>query len=127
MGRTGIVGRGLLGKWGPNHAVDPIVTRYVKQFDFDNHNNEDAASNDRAETMHAGAKARNFEPVSCLQEIPKLGNTRIARWRHVTQFLLCRLEYICTATAKIHCQLSSLGLLLLVKFCCHGRFNRLLF
>ena len=27
MGRTGIVGRGLLGKWGPNHAVDPIVTR----------------------------------------------------------------------------------------------------
>ena len=27
-GRTGIVGRGLLGKWGPNHAADPIVTRY---------------------------------------------------------------------------------------------------
>ena len=21
-------GRGLLGKWGPNHAADPIVTRY---------------------------------------------------------------------------------------------------
>lgn len=27
-GRTGIRGRGLLGKWGPNHAADPIVTRW---------------------------------------------------------------------------------------------------
>ena len=27
-GRTGIQGRGLLGKWGPNHAADPIVTRW---------------------------------------------------------------------------------------------------
>lgn len=27
-GRTGLCGRGLLGKWGPNHAADPIVTRY---------------------------------------------------------------------------------------------------
>lgn len=26
-GRTGMCGRGLLGKWGPNHAADPIVTR----------------------------------------------------------------------------------------------------
>ena len=26
-GRTGMAGRGLLGKWGPNHAADPIVTR----------------------------------------------------------------------------------------------------
>jgi len=26
-GRTGISGRGLLGKWGPNHAADPIVLR----------------------------------------------------------------------------------------------------
>ena len=25
-GRQGIGGRGLLGKWGPNHAADPIVT-----------------------------------------------------------------------------------------------------
>ena len=24
---TGISGRGLLGKWGPNHAADPIVTQ----------------------------------------------------------------------------------------------------
>ena len=23
-----MVGRGLLGRWGPNHAADPIVTRY---------------------------------------------------------------------------------------------------
>ncbi|CAG9817838.1 unnamed protein product [Phaedon cochleariae] len=27
-GRTGIKGRGVLGKWGPNHAADPIVTRW---------------------------------------------------------------------------------------------------
>ncbi|XP_070573291.1 ADP-ribose pyrophosphatase, mitochondrial-like isoform X2 [Ptychodera flava] len=27
-GRTGMVGRGFLGKWGPNHAADPIVTRW---------------------------------------------------------------------------------------------------
>ena len=26
-GRTGLVGRGLLGRWGPNHAADPIITR----------------------------------------------------------------------------------------------------
>ena len=30
-GRTGVSGRGLLGKWGPNHAADPIVTRYHPQ------------------------------------------------------------------------------------------------
>jgi ADP-ribose pyrophosphatase len=27
VGRTGIAGRGLLGKWGPNYAADPIITR----------------------------------------------------------------------------------------------------
>ncbi|KAK8743997.1 hypothetical protein OTU49_000953, partial [Cherax quadricarinatus] len=27
-GRTGIAGRGALGRWGPNHAADPIVTRW---------------------------------------------------------------------------------------------------
>lgn len=25
-GRTGVAGRGLLGKWGPNYAADPIIT-----------------------------------------------------------------------------------------------------
>ena len=30
-GRTGMSGRGLLGKWGPNHTADPIVTRYDPQ------------------------------------------------------------------------------------------------
>lgn len=30
MGRTGMRGRGLLGKWGPNHAADPIVTRFKR-------------------------------------------------------------------------------------------------
>ncbi|XP_050437215.1 ADP-ribose pyrophosphatase, mitochondrial isoform X2 [Adelges cooleyi] len=29
-GRTGIKGRGVLGRWGPNHAADPIVTRWKK-------------------------------------------------------------------------------------------------
>ncbi|XP_054974637.1 ADP-ribose pyrophosphatase, mitochondrial-like [Sorex araneus] len=29
-GRTGMVGRGLLGRWGPNHAADPILTRWKK-------------------------------------------------------------------------------------------------
>lgn len=28
IGRTGLIGRGVLGKWGPNHAADPIVTRW---------------------------------------------------------------------------------------------------
>lgn len=27
-GRTGLTGRGLLGRWGPNHAADPIVTKW---------------------------------------------------------------------------------------------------
>ena len=30
IGRTGVCGRGLLGKWGPNHAADPIVTRWKR-------------------------------------------------------------------------------------------------
>ena len=31
-GRTGLKGRGLLGRWGPNHAADPIVTRWLNIF-----------------------------------------------------------------------------------------------
>jgi ADP-ribose pyrophosphatase len=31
-GRCGIAGRGLLGKWGPNFAADPIITRINKKF-----------------------------------------------------------------------------------------------
>ena len=27
QGRTGLYGRGVLGRWGPNHAGDPVVTR----------------------------------------------------------------------------------------------------
>jgi len=30
-GRTGMAERGLLGKWGPNHAADPIVTRFCPE------------------------------------------------------------------------------------------------
>ena len=29
VGRTGVCGRGRLARWGPNHAADPIVTRYL--------------------------------------------------------------------------------------------------
>nr|XP_047136370.1 transient receptor potential cation channel subfamily M member-like 2 [Hydra vulgaris] len=29
-GRTGIVGRGILGRFGPNHAADPIATRWKR-------------------------------------------------------------------------------------------------
>lgn len=36
VGRTGIYGRGLLGRWGPNHAADPVVTRWKKQADGEN-------------------------------------------------------------------------------------------
>jgi len=32
-GRTGLAGRGVLGKWGPNHAADPIVTRWKREED----------------------------------------------------------------------------------------------
>lgn len=28
MGRTGLRGRGVLGRWGPNHAADPIVSAF---------------------------------------------------------------------------------------------------
>lgn len=28
LGRTGLRGRGVLGRWGPNHAADPVVTRW---------------------------------------------------------------------------------------------------
>lgn len=34
MGRTGMSGRGLLGRFGPNHAADPIVTRYLRLEDW---------------------------------------------------------------------------------------------
>lgn len=33
VGRTGITGRGCLGRWGPNHAADPIVTRWKRSND----------------------------------------------------------------------------------------------
>uniref|UniRef100_A0A8C5WI49 Nudix hydrolase 9 n=1 Tax=Leptobrachium leishanense TaxID=445787 RepID=A0A8C5WI49_9ANUR len=32
-GRTGVTGRGLLGRWGPNHAADPIITRWKRDAD----------------------------------------------------------------------------------------------
>ena len=30
-GRTGLSGRGILGRFGPNHAADPIVTRWKRE------------------------------------------------------------------------------------------------
>ena len=32
-GRTGLTGRGLLERYGPNHAADPIVTRWERDAD----------------------------------------------------------------------------------------------
>ena len=32
-GNTGIWGRGVLGLWGPNHAADPVVTRWKRNAD----------------------------------------------------------------------------------------------
>lgn len=32
-GRTGIVGRGLLGRWAVNHAADALVTRWSRNID----------------------------------------------------------------------------------------------
>ncbi|KAI1278136.1 ADP-ribose pyrophosphatase, mitochondrial [Halotydeus destructor] len=29
-GRTGVSGKGRLGRWGPNHAVDPVVSRWKR-------------------------------------------------------------------------------------------------
>ena len=29
-GRTGVAGRGVLWRWGPNHAADPIVSRWAR-------------------------------------------------------------------------------------------------
>lgn len=33
IGRTGLRGRGVLGKWGPNTAADPLVTRWKRDKD----------------------------------------------------------------------------------------------
>jgi len=33
VGRTGVCARGTLGRWGPNHAADPIVTRWRRNND----------------------------------------------------------------------------------------------
>ncbi|KAH8340401.1 hypothetical protein KR074_012206 [Drosophila pseudoananassae] len=35
IGRTGLTGRGSLGRWGPNHAADPIVTRWKRDTNGD--------------------------------------------------------------------------------------------
>eukprot|EP00088_Acartia_fossae_P056626 TRINITY_DN6595_c0_g1_i11.p1 TRINITY_DN6595_c0_g1~~TRINITY_DN6595_c0_g1_i11.p1 ORF type:complete len:347 (-),score=52.28 TRINITY_DN6595_c0_g1_i11:261-1301(-) len=34
-GRTGLCGRGILGRWGPNHAADPVVTRWQRDSNGD--------------------------------------------------------------------------------------------
>lgn len=35
-GRSGLKGRGVLGRWGPNHAADPVVTRWKRSDDGKN-------------------------------------------------------------------------------------------
>lgn len=37
LGRTGLIGRGLLGRWGPNHCGDPVVTRYRPLLGYNMH------------------------------------------------------------------------------------------
>ena len=44
-GRTGITGRGVLGKWGPNHAADPIVTRWRRNEAGEIIKNEESGKN----------------------------------------------------------------------------------
>jgi len=34
VGRTGIIGRGVLPRWGPNHAGLAVVTRYIMFCNF---------------------------------------------------------------------------------------------
>ena len=34
-GRTGLTGRGVLGRWGPNHALDAVVSRWKRYPDGD--------------------------------------------------------------------------------------------
>ena len=33
LGRTGVSERGLLGRYGPNHAADPVVSRFKRSGD----------------------------------------------------------------------------------------------
>ncbi len=44
VGRTGMTGQGLLGRFGPNHAADPLVTRWKK--DENGKRVKDAGGND---------------------------------------------------------------------------------
>lgn len=41
-GRTGLKGRGVLGRWGPNHAADPVVTRWKRDSNGEIVKNEDS-------------------------------------------------------------------------------------
>uniref|UniRef100_A0A0K8T3I1 Nudix hydrolase domain-containing protein n=1 Tax=Lygus hesperus TaxID=30085 RepID=A0A0K8T3I1_LYGHE len=43
IGRTGLRGRGILGKWGPNHAADPVVTRWKRNASNDVIKHENSA------------------------------------------------------------------------------------
>ncbi|XP_061399132.1 ADP-ribose pyrophosphatase, mitochondrial [Musca vetustissima] len=45
MGRTGLKGRGVLGRWGPNHAADPIVTRWKRDAEGSVLKHEDTKKN----------------------------------------------------------------------------------
>jgi len=45
IGRTGISGRGVLGRWGPNHAADPIVTRWKRRENGEILKNQDSGKN----------------------------------------------------------------------------------
>eukprot|EP00043_Microstomoeca_roanoka_P030244 m.25488 g.25488 ORF g.25488 m.25488 type:complete len:312 (+) comp9865_c0_seq2:205-1140(+) len=52
MGRTGLRGRGLLGRFGPNFAADPIVTRWKR---------------DQNDVILKDAKGRNLLELVCIR------------------------------------------------------------
>ena len=59
-GRTGMSGRGLLGLWGPNHAADPIVTRW----DPSDRNRLQMVAIQRKDTGEWAVCALGFEPAN---------------------------------------------------------------
>jgi len=59
FGRTGLSGRGNLGRWGPNHALDAIVSRW-KRFP----NGDFEIKNDKKVLEFIGVKRTDVEEWS---------------------------------------------------------------
>ena len=65
-GRTGLAGRGSLAKWGPNQAMDSIVTRVKPKDDEDEHDKLQLLAERRIDFRHGviGAFRRGDEVIS---------------------------------------------------------------